>query len=99
MPYNALIEYIRSARQCGASNVEISKRLNTAGWYSVDIQDALALYERLTAPARSDRPMPGAPMPSLDERMIPHAYDRHLVAVAVISFAIGFIAYIWLAYF
>jgi hypothetical protein len=71
------------------------------GWYKVDIQDAMELYRKITAPKEDAtcEPTPVAPRPSVAERIAPRSYDPHLIAVAAISFAIGFIAYLWLSYY
>jgi hypothetical protein len=98
MSHHALLEYIRKAKTCGATHQEISERLHTAGWYRVDIQDGLELYERLTHPTLTQAdcdPLPGAPGPSVIERIVPRIYDPAVVAVAVLSFAVCFIAYMW----
>jgi len=96
MTYSALLEYIRKAKDCGASDDEVAGRLQKAGWYRVDVQDALELYRRLTAnTAREDYgPDTPAPAPSLLERVAPRHYDPHLIAVAALSFAIGFLGYV-----
>lgn len=99
MAYRALLEYIRSAKTCGASDIEITEQLHKAGWYRVDIQDALDLYRRLIAREEAMRcdVAPTAPAPSVTERLIPRHYDPQLIAIAAISFALGFIGYLVLA--
>lgn len=99
MTYHALLEFIRTAKGYGASDADITERLHTAGWYKVDIQDAMDLYAKITAPqvsAVATDPSPKAPQPSVGERIVPHRYDPHLFAVATGSFAIGFVAYLLL---
>jgi len=98
MPYHALLEYIRAAKDCGASDVEITNRLHKAGWYRVDIQDALELYRKLTANTSNGDYVPAIepPKPSVMERIAPRHYDPHLIAVAAASFAVGFLVYVWL---
>lgn len=100
MTYHALLEYIRKAKACDASDADIAERLNKAGWYKVDVQDALELYHRITEPqqAATCEPAPVAPRPSVAERIAPRSYDPHLIAVAAISFAIGFIGYLLISY-
>ena len=95
MSHNALLEYIRKAKDCGASDKEIADRLHAAGWYRVDIQDALELYRTITKPEPAQECEP-APRPTLSERLVPHTYDSHIIAVAALSFAIGFIGYLLL---
>ena len=97
MTYHALLEYIRKAKDCGASDEEVASRLRKAGWYQVDVQDALELYHRLTANTAKEDCAPAAnvPKPSLAERMVPRHYDPHLIAVASLSFSLGFLAYVW----
>ena len=99
MSYHALLEYVRTAKDYGASDVEITQRLQSAGWYKVDVEDALGLYRRLTANTTADAYVPAQdpPKPSFAERIAPRHYDPHLIAVAVVSFAIGFVLYVWLA--
>jgi len=95
MSHNALLEYVRKAKDIGADDAQIIERLHAAGWYRVDIQDALHLYHKLTQPAQpSHHETPLVPKPSLAERIAPHTYDSHLIAVAAVSFAVGFIAYL-----
>ncbi len=99
MPYHALIEYIRTAKDYGASDDEITTRLGKAGWYKIDIQDALELYRKLTANTvvGAYAPQAAPPKPSMMERVAPRHYDMHLVAIALFAFAIGFVVYLVLA--
>jgi hypothetical protein len=95
MTYHALLEYVRRGKDCGASDAEITDRLLKAGWYRVDIQDALSLYRKLAEPldARTcDHEPP--PKPRMVERIVPHSYDPQLVAIAAITFAVAFIVYL-----
>ena len=95
MSHHALLEYIRTAKDCGADDTQIADRLHAAGWYRVDIQDALQLYHRLTNPSSDPSSQtPATPKPSIADRIAPHSYDPHLIAVAALSFAIGFIVYL-----
>jgi uncharacterized protein Smg (DUF494 family) len=96
MTYHALLEYIRQAKDCGASDDEIMKRLTDAGWYTVDVQDVLQLYRKLTEQKpKTDACEPvRTPKPSLAERIAPRYYDSHLIAVASVAFAIGFVGYL-----
>lgn len=99
MTYSALLEYIRKAKDYGASDEEVVKRLRAAGWYQVDADDALRLYRKLTThnEAAVRAPSPTPPSPSALERVIPRHYDPHLIAVAALSFALGFLGYLWWA--
>lgn len=100
MTYHGLLEYIRKAKDYGAPDEEIIRRLRAAGWYQVDVQDALELYRKLaggTGGFAPHQPLPAAPKPSPLERIIPRHYDPHLIAVAVVSFALGFLGYLWLS--
>lgn len=101
MTYHALLEFIRKAKGCGANDADIAERLHKAGWYKVDIQDAMELYRKITEPRETAvcEPTPVTPRPSVAERIAPRSYDPHLIAVAAVSFAIGFIAYLWLSYY
>ncbi len=90
-----LLEYIRKAKEGGASDADIADHLQKAGWYRVDIRDALELFPKLTA----------APMPAVGvsvPRALPHPqarsrkYDPYLIAVAVISFIVAFFGFVWL---
>jgi hypothetical protein len=98
MTYHALLEFIRAAKDCGASDVDITERLQKAGWYRVDVQDALELYRRLTANTTNGAYTPAceAPKPSILERVAPRHYDVHMIAIATVSFVIGFLAYVLL---
>lgn len=98
MTYHALLDYIRAAKDCGASDVEITDRLHRAGWYKIDVQDALELYRRLTANTAPGAYVPSGnpPTPTLLERLAPRHYDPHIIALSVVSFTIGFLAYVWL---
>jgi hypothetical protein len=98
MAHNALLEYIRQAKQADASNEEIHQRLNAAGWYTVDIQDALTLYAQLTSAPRQPTPPPSLSMPKFSgvERSTPRHYDPHIITVAAVSFVIGFLGYLFL---
>ncbi len=99
MPYSALLEYVRKAKGCGAPDDEITDRLMKAGWYRVDVQDALELYEKLTKPVLPPgmcEPLMPPPRPSLAERIAPRHYDPRLVAVACLAFVAGFLAYVLL---
>lgn len=99
MTYRALLEYIRAAKECGSSDNEVFEQLHQAGWYRVDVQDALELYQRLVAreAAMQCDMAPAAPAPNIAERLVPRHYDPHLIAVAAISFAVGFIGYLIIA--
>lgn len=101
MSYHALLEYIRKAKEYGADDADISERLHAAGWYTVDIQDAMVLYRKITESKDSvaSQPAPVTPHPSLSERIVPSSYDPHLVAVAAVSFAVGFIAFLVISYY
>lgn len=98
MSHGALLEYIRKAKDRGVSDRDIADRLYRAGWYRVDIQDALELYRTISRPrdAGANGTPLAAPAPTLSERLVPHSYDPHLIAVAVVSFVIGFLGYLWL---
>jgi hypothetical protein len=100
MTYHGLLEYIRKAKDYGAPDDEISRRLRAAGWYQVDVQDALELYRKLSGEYGAfapHEPLPPPPPPSMIERIVPRHYDPHLIAVAVLSFALGFLGYLWLS--
>lgn len=100
MTYHALLEYIRKAKGCGASDADVAQRLGAAGWYKVDIQDAMELYRKIAEPQPGVcDPTPTAPRPSIAERIAPRSYDSHIIAVAGASFAIGFIGYLLFSYF
>jgi hypothetical protein len=95
MTYHGLLEYIRAAKALGAGDQQITDRLRAAGWYQVDIADALDLFMRMTT--RVQGPVagqPDVPRPSVLERLVPRSYDSHLIAVAAFSFALGFLLYV-----
>lgn len=99
MTYHSLLEYIRAAKVAGANDGEISQRLTEAGWYTVDVQDALHLYGKLTAPRPATAVFASvpAPKPTFAKRLVPRHYDPHLVAVASVAFAAGFIGLLLIA--
>ena len=100
MAYSALLEYIRKAKECGAPDDEIIDRLVKAGWYRVDAQDAMLLYEKLTAPVARPgdcEPVRPAPAPSFVERLAPRHYEPQLVMVAALAFALAFVGYLLLS--
>lgn len=95
MTYHGLLEYIRAAKALGASDRQITEKLRASGWYQVDIQDALDLFVRMTS--RDQGPVgaePVVPQPSVLERLVPRSYDSHLIAIAALSFALGFLLYV-----
>lgn len=89
MTHHALLEYIRKAKERGATDQDIADRLCKAGWYRVDIDDAVHLHAQLTAVA---------PVASSPEHAATRSYDPYLVAVAGLSFAVGFVLYVVLAH-
>ena len=98
MSHHALLEYIRKAKEYGATDVDVAEHLHKAGWYKVDIQDAMELYGKITGPEESvTAELAAVSRPSLAKRITPHSYNPHLIAVASLSFAIGFIAYLFLS--
>ena len=99
MTYHALLEYIRAAKGAGARDGEITQQLTEAGWYTVDVQDALHLYGKLASqkPATAILASTPALKPTLAKRFAPRQYDPHLVAVASIAFAVGFVGFLLIA--
>ncbi len=91
MPYHALLEYIRTAKDYGTSDDEISRRLTRAGWYTIDVQDAIELYRRLTANTvlSSYAPQDAPPAPTMSERLLPRHYDVHAVVLFSIAVLVG----------
>ncbi|HXK36003.1 MAG TPA: hypothetical protein VJ553_00270 [Candidatus Paceibacterota bacterium] len=98
MTYHALLEYIREAKVAGASDQDIRAQLTGVGWYTVDVQDALHLYGKLSSVEQRPSSV-SLPKPSLSERLVPRRYDPHLVAVASVAFAVGFVGYLLIASF
>lgn len=97
MSHHALLEYIRRAKDCGADEAQIADKLHSAGWYHVDIEDALRLFKKLTLPAGQGTQVcqtVNVPKPNIAERIAPRSYDPHIVAIAAFSFALGFVLYI-----
>jgi hypothetical protein len=86
MSHHALLEYIRKAKDCGASDADVADRLHKAGWYRVDVQDALELYPKLAVASKRV---------AVQHRRS-HSYDPYLVAVAVLSFVVAFFGFLWL---
>jgi len=95
MSHHALLEYVHRAREIGASDQEITDRLHSAGWYRVDIQDALELHGKITQPLAVAVSAPIAAQNTV-ERLSPRTYDPHLIVVAVLSVVVGFIGYFWI---
>lgn len=96
MSHHALLEYIRQARDIGASDHEIAERLHGVGWYHVDVQDALELYSKITEPVLASTVSMTMPEVRPSNTAAPRTYDPHIIAVACLSFALGFIGYLWL---
>lgn len=92
MSHQALLEYVRKAKEGGASHADISARLCSAGWYNVDVHDALELYEKIT-------PQPQLATVRRATRSRFHSYDPRLVATAAISFIIAFLGFLWLTHY
>jgi|GEM_PF-5570993 len=99
MPYHALLEYIRTAKDIGTSDDEIATRLTKAGWYKIDVQDALELHRRLTSNTvlGAYSPQQEPPAPSLMERVAPLHYDKHVIILAIFAFVVGLIVFFALA--
>lgn len=96
MSHTALIEYIRKAKECGAQDAEVSERLLKAGWYRVDIDDALDLYRKLIEPREQNCQPIVAPRPTFTERIVPRWYLFRIVVIAALSFGFGLLLYAWL---
>lgn len=99
MSHNALLEYIRKAKERGANDADISKRLHSGGWYRVDIQDALEFYEKVAMPAVPSATLASARPTVRKTQRAPRWYDPRFVAVASLSFGLGFLLYLWLTRF
>jgi len=95
MSHHALLEYVRRAKGLGASDQEIAERLHGAGWYHVDVQDALELYGKIVEPVLATTASFNSE-PALTRRLAPRSYDPHIIAVAAVSFVVGFVGYLWL---
>lgn len=91
MSHATLLEYIRAAKQAGASDGDITARLSSVGWYHVDIQDALHFYGKMTSAAPRIQ-LSSAPVQA--RQIAPHTYDPRIVAVACVSFIVGLIGYL-----
>lgn len=87
-----LLEYIRKAKESGANHADISARLCSAGWYKVDVNDALELYEKIA-------PQPQLAVVRRTSRSWFRTYDPRLVAVAAVSFIIAFLGFLWLTHY
>jgi len=95
MPYGSLLEYVRIAKESGASDEDVLTRLHLAGWYKVDAQDALELYAKLTAsPAPLEQSRPRAAEAVSPAGRALTGYDPRLVSIAALSFALGFAAFL-----
>ena len=97
MTYNALLEYIRQAKESGLADQEIRANLTGAGWYTVDVQDAFQLYGTLSSVEQRPVVVAEPAKASFLGRLMPRRYDPRLVAVASIAFAAGFIGYLLIA--
>ncbi len=98
MSHHALLEYIRRAKDCGADDNQITDRLQLAGWYKVDVEDAIELYHKLTKHSQGAgenvcRDLP-IPKPTMAERIVPRSYDPHIIAIAVGVFAVTLVIYL-----
>lgn len=91
MAYRELIDYVHAARARGASDSEISERLQAAGWYAVDVRDALELHGQLNKPAAQ----------LASTRTHHHArvrsFDASMIIFATLAFIIGFAGYLFLS--
>ena len=75
----------------------VPPRLSAAGWYKVDVEDALELYDKLSKhldrkPCDDVPP----PRPTVIDRIVPRVYDSAVVAVAVSVFVLSFVVYMLL---
>ena len=100
MAYSALLEFIQKAKAYDALDADIIDRLMKAGWYRIDAQDALALYEKLfVATALTGvREQTTIPRPSFIERVAPLHYEPHIIAVAALVFSFAFVGYLVLGH-
>lgn len=89
MPYDELMRYMHTAKCAGATDEQITTRLRDAGWYSVDVQDALTLYRKLTTVERLNARLTSSPAKSA------RAIDPGIIVIAVIAFVIGFLGYLF----
>ncbi len=94
MSHRELLEYVRKAKECGASHADISARLCGAGWYKVDVQDALEFYDKIV-PRSLEPQLAVTRRPAQKAR----SYDPYLVAIAALSFVAGFLGFIWLTHY
>lgn len=93
MSHSALLEYIRKARGCGASDTDIAYRLQCAGWYSVDIQDALELHQKLVIPRTA------VALASSAQNIPRKVSGKSIAIVAFLGFIIGLALYVWLTHY
>lgn len=93
MAYHTLLEYVQQAKRRGVNDQELAARLCSAGWYKVDVQDALELHTKLTAADMPGMAIPRPPAPSLLDRVAPKYYDPRAITVAALTFALALLAY------
>lgn len=93
MSHRVLLEYIHAAKELGAEDAQIIARLASAGWYHVDIQDAIGLHRKMTVltPKATGISAPAPMMPPTPEPL--QTYNPRIIAVAALSFALALIAF------
>lgn len=86
------MEYIRTARSLGAQDDHIHAQLTGAGWYAVDVEDALHLYQKLDIHlASAQGPAPKAPSPMSEPQP---SRIGGFVSLALLLVSLGFAGYV-----
>lgn len=88
------MEYIRTARSLGAQDDHIHAQLTKAGWYAVDVEDALHLYQKLDihlASVQEPEPTDPAPRPASE---LQSSRIGGLFSLLLLLFSLGFAGYV-----
>lgn len=88
------MEYIRTARSLGAQDDHIHAQLTKAGWYAVDVEDALHLYQKLDIHLASvQEPVSRASAPRPASEPQPSRIGG-LFSLLLLLFSLGFAGYV-----
>lgn len=85
MSHRSLLEYIQRAKLAGASEEDISRRLHDAGWYSIDVHDALELHAKLTSSPAAVAPADTMLVPTRKNQRSHTSLIVFLVVLAIVG--------------
>jgi hypothetical protein len=88
------MEYIRTARSLGAKDDHIHAQLTAAGWYTVDVQDALHLYQKLDIHLASVQERVLATKASGRKPEIEPSRTTHALSIVVLLLSLCFAGYV-----